>query len=241
MVSFELPTTPASWKGLLGDVSRAMQAKVASLTLRPRLDAAVDQEGVEHARVMLEWARDFIGRPHPDLGRNGAICPFVPKVLKTDHFFMVFHPEVTGESSADLRPLLLGYAQSFSDKFAEDNHLASLTMVFPRVPKERGVVVETVHGELKSYLMHKGFMLSPFHQSSDKPGIRNAEFRPYRAPYPCITMRYMGLHDIIFLDHNAQGFAEYARRFGPEYDRGEVSDEFGYVTLFEAARRRFGA
>src|SRR5688572_13100028 len=114
----------------IGDAQRLLVGLRESVRLRPRLDAALRPERLEHAKAMLAWARDFIGKPHPDLGRNGAVCPFVPKVLNTDHFDMVFHDEVDGRDVSVVGNLLLGYAQSFRDKYPDthkDAHLASVT------------------------------------------------------------------------------------------------------------------
>ncbi|HKR60223.1 MAG TPA: hypothetical protein VJS64_10860, partial [Pyrinomonadaceae bacterium] len=33
-------------------------------------------------RTVADWIKSFIARPHKDLGRDGAVCPFVPEALE---------------------------------------------------------------------------------------------------------------------------------------------------------------
>ena len=37
---------------------------------------------------VLEWMRAFLARSHPELGRKGAVCPFVPVALEQDSIWM---------------------------------------------------------------------------------------------------------------------------------------------------------
>jgi hypothetical protein len=201
-------------------------------------------EGLAQANQMLQWARTYLSHPHPELGRNGAVCPFVPKALNTGRFYLVMHEEVDGSDLTVLRDILLSHADSFRERFPElvpDDEFNSLLMVFPRIPPEAGKAVDVIHTELKSFLMKKGLMLAQFHPQSEKTAIRNPRFLAYRSPYPCIVLRHMGVHDIIFLGHNKAAFQEYARRFGPRFTRGEIGNEHGYVELYEAALKRHAA
>ncbi|MER7309833.1 DUF6875 domain-containing protein [Streptomyces griseoluteus] len=55
---------------------RSAEPRTLRLDTTPKgQDAAAD-----HARVE-EWLRGYVGAPHPDLGRNGPVCPFVPPAL----------------------------------------------------------------------------------------------------------------------------------------------------------------
>jgi len=201
-------------------------------------------EGLTKANEVMAWARGYLSHPHPELGRSGAVCPFVPRALNTGRFYLVLHEEVDGADLTVLRDILLSHGDAFlerSGQRAPADELDSLLIVFSRVPPERGSVVDTLHTELKSHLMKKGLMLAQFHPLAEKGAIRNERFQAYRAPFPCIVLRHMGVHDIVFLGHNAAAFSEYARRFGPRYLRGEIGNEHGYVDLYRAARRRHGA
>ncbi len=51
---------------------------------------------LKDAQEVLGWAQNFISQPHPSLGRDGPICPFVCPSIKRNTFYMTFHYEVDG-------------------------------------------------------------------------------------------------------------------------------------------------
>ena len=40
--------------------------------------------GVNEYGIMLQYIRKFLAKSHPDVGRSGPVCPFVPKSLRKD-------------------------------------------------------------------------------------------------------------------------------------------------------------
>ncbi|RYF09355.1 MAG: hypothetical protein EOO40_07045 [Deltaproteobacteria bacterium] len=194
-------------------------------------------------QTVFAWTKDYIGKGHPELGRNGPICPFIPRALRDNRLLVTLRPEVRGPDAQQVEQLLLEHVAAFVRLYparqAKDAY-NSLLLVFNKLPDSGGAVVDEVHTRQKSSLMRRGIMLSNFHPLCDKPGIKNAAFTLYKAPFPCIVMRHMSLHDIIFLSHNRPGFAAYHRRFAAQYSRGEVKDDHGYVALYQAAVQRFG-
>jgi hypothetical protein len=83
-------------------------------------------------------------------------------------------------------------------------------------------------------------MSTPCHPFSRKPSVSNPDFAVFRSPVPLVVLRHLDVRDIRFLHTNERGFRRYHQRFGPQYARGEVSDEFGYARLFDEACVRFG-
>lgn len=226
------------------DEARRLWSVHGDLSNEARLvDRALDPQLVACAAATMAWAKDNIGEPHPDIGRGGPVCPFVPKALSTNRFHILLRTDVDGTDLHALRGAIVGTARGFLKTYAVDHKehaMANLTLVFPSITEERGVVMEHVHTEVKSLLMNMGVMCSSFHPLCDKPAIRNQAFRDaYKAPYACFTMRHMGLHDIIFLSHNEEGFEAYHARFAPKYARKRVSNEHGYVDLYDDAVKRF--
>ena len=59
------------------------------------------------------------------------------------------------------------------------------------------------------------------------------------APFACFVIRHMDVRDIVFLGHNRAAFRRYRARFAPLFAAGEVSNEFGYVDMYDAAVGRF--
>ncbi len=60
-------------------------------TARPRLVplAPGTLVATEHPllRAIHAWVREYLCRPHPELGRSGAMCPFVPEALQKGPLF----------------------------------------------------------------------------------------------------------------------------------------------------------
>src|SRR5687767_3575956 len=51
------------------------------------------QEYREYLQEFRQWLEDFICKPHADLGRPGAVCPFVARSLKLGQVFAAIQPE----------------------------------------------------------------------------------------------------------------------------------------------------
>jgi hypothetical protein len=199
---------------------------------------------VAEANEVLRWLREYIAAPHPRLGRPGAICPFVQKAMNIDRLVLAFHDEIDGTSRSRLRAALLDEVAALKRTFPPDdpaNAFASVVMVFPNLGADRFAELERLHDEMKTPVMQSLVMLSVFHDRSDKRAIHNHEFALYRSPLPCLAIRYMDVRDIAFVGTNRAAFEAYRKQFGPRYAAGEISNEFGYVDLFEAAQRRFPA
>jgi len=43
-----------------------------------------ENEDLPYLNQILEWVKTFLGKPHPLLGRPGAVCPFVPHSIRTN-------------------------------------------------------------------------------------------------------------------------------------------------------------
>jgi hypothetical protein len=73
-----------------------MAAQTTHLLLPDDLGDAARTSGVaatdrDALRAVSDWIRDFVVRPHQDLGRDGTVCPFVPGSLERQVLF--FAPE----------------------------------------------------------------------------------------------------------------------------------------------------
>lgn len=40
------------------------------------------QEDFSCLAETMHWVKNFLAKPHPDLGRGGPVCPFLPRTLK---------------------------------------------------------------------------------------------------------------------------------------------------------------
>ena len=191
----------------------------------------------------VKWLEAYIGQPHPQLGRNGDICPFVNTALRKQKMSFVVLEHIDGPRFGEIKNRVLYEAWRLLRRIDESDRFGELTttnLLFPNLKGDAGAVVHEVHTQCKTSLMRRGVMLAAFYPGYPKPAIYNPEFKLYQAPFPVIVVRPMALHDIVFLDNNQEGFAEYYRRYAARYAAGKVSDEFGYPERFRTAAQRFG-
>ncbi|MBX3471241.1 MAG: non-ribosomal peptide synthetase [Planctomycetes bacterium] len=240
---------PPSVRGALDRIRQALARRAVFHGLWPPGGEAVPyltpaQAGV--ATQVLTWATDYIGKPHPDLGRKGPICPYVPAAVRQGALHVTVCEDVGPDDGVDaVDRALLRHARAFLRRFPIDPHdldaaLWSVVLALPRLTGDAGALVDESHTRQKYYLMERGVMLSQFHPACAKRGVHNRGFALYRAPVACIVIRHMGVHDIVFVERHRGALREYCRRFGRAYEAGRVTDEHGYVTRYRAARARFG-
>ncbi|OEZ63700.1 DUF6875 domain-containing protein [Duganella sp. HH105] len=163
----------------------------------------VDREypgGTPLAQVM-DWVRAFLARPHPDLGRKGAVCPFVPVSLLQDSIWLA---EITDRdlSLDKISAIISQYRDLFlatEPTRGPDAINKAFMVVFPNLGKEGAAVVDEVQYRLKRDFVDMGLMLGEFHSANESEGLRNPEFRPLRSPIPMLAIRHMVDSDLPFL------------------------------------------
>jgi hypothetical protein len=216
-------------------VGRTLDAEVVATRSR-------EPGGSGHA--VQRWASEYIARPHPSLGRGGAICPFMQPSLELERFHTWQIDDVDSDDMPRLRRVTLQAARAFLQSYplaVPKNSFASVALTFPRLSGERLLALDALHDQLKTHLVARyDLMSTPCHPFSRKPSVSNPDFAVFRSPVPLVVLRHLDVRDIRFLHTNERGFRRYHQRFGPQYARGEVSDEFGYARLFDEACVRFG-
>jgi hypothetical protein len=68
-----------------------MSAQTANLFLLEDLEDVsrtreLAESDLDALRAVADWLKTFVARPHKDLGRAGAVCPFVPGALDVRRF-----------------------------------------------------------------------------------------------------------------------------------------------------------
>ena len=151
---------------------------------------------------VLDWMHEFLAQPHPELGRKGAVCPFVPIALEKDSIRMaqITDPDPSVESvEAVIRRLRDLFLVTEPISGAEAINKA-FVVVLPNLSAGSAELVDVVQGRLKKEFIDCGLMLGEFHTSNQSGGLRNAAFRPLRSPIPMLGMRQMVDSDLPFLD-----------------------------------------
>ena len=199
-------------------------------------------ERMAQREEVLAWVRDYLMKDHPQLGRSGPVCPYAQRSLASDRLLIAFHAEVDGTSYSRLRAAVLRRSRALAKRMRKglpgDEYL-SVVLLFPALSEERHGLLDRVHAEMKSALMEREVMISPFHPRSEKPGQHNPDFRASRAPFACVALRPMNVHDIHFVAHNEAAFLAYFRRFRAQYDARRVTNDYGWVDAYRSALGRF--
>ena len=155
-------------------------------------------------RCIADWIRGFLARPHPELGRHGTVCPFVPIALGLNTIWMT---EV-GDTAANFESIS-AIITEYRNLFLETEPISgpdainkAFLVAFPSLTAngaEAAAIIDKVQASLKRYFVEMGLMLGEFHAANESPGLRNPDFRPLRSPIPMLAIRHMVESDLPFL------------------------------------------
>lgn len=211
------------------------------------LDAAADA-------TLTDWMDTYISRPQRDLGRDGAICPYVPAAVR--HHLVIclgqgWPPAPTDPRKA-IADLILDAVAEFQTRQWPPQHseLRAVVLAIPDMPREYWALVDEAQQSVKGRAVDAGLMIGSFHEDSRVPGAHNPAFHPNTAPIPLVVVRAMARHDLWFLHHRSDWFRAYRRRFARTFhDRAgtdalselyratvEHYEAIGSVTTAEGAR-----
>ncbi|GGP82014.1 hypothetical protein GCM10010185_65090 [Saccharothrix coeruleofusca] len=207
---------------------------------RPVLPATVDRD----IRQVLDWLDDFISAPHPDLGRSGDVCPFVRASRLRRELFLALRYDVDGDSGEELGRVVREEVERFTARFplppsARGPVTTSQVVAFPAIPDRRWEVIDQSYPALKEELVAEGLMIGQFHPTCPEPAVRNRDFPVSRSPLPMYALRWMAVHDILFLRGRRTWFERYRSRFGALHDNGRVADPL-LRRYYEEALRAYG-
>ena len=203
------------------------------------------------AETIAHWARDYLCAPHPELGRHGPMCPFVPGALMKKLMFATVYEDDDLDIDA-IKAILLREMERFIELepvSGNEAQFKSLMVLFPGIAEDEVAgLIEQAQADLQRHFVPNGLMVGEFHAGPpDKRGLWNPQFRPLYSPVPMLVIRHMVPTDILFLKHNASLFREYAKIYGnavPERFRShyeEAALRFGMTTSaqdqFQAAPR----
>ncbi len=178
--------------------------------------AATDRDAL---RAVSEWIKDFVAKPHKDLGRDGTVCPFVPGSLERRTLW--FAPEKIAELDVPgVVELMDDYKRLFLEKAPledDDAIYKTIIVVFTDLPAERaGALFTDVLGQLADASYEEdGIIFGPFYDGNEGTAIYNSSFRPFQSPVPFLFVRHTVLSDWKFFVDDDALLDRWARRFGP--------------------------
>lgn len=184
---------------------------------------------------VAHWCVNYLCNPHPDLGRVGVVCPWVPSSMRRETFWMI-DIYVGGRSERDVCCDFLELIREFKKREPVSGNGSQYKTV---VAVLHGVFslekVDCYHALLKPSFLSFGLMLGEFYGSCQKPGLRNKGFRPLRSPVPLLVIREMVELDIAFLADQPSFVDAYLRVYGERARKGvkAVLSQEGRLSLSE--------
>lgn len=177
------------------------------------------------AEVITQWMSSYLTRPHAQINRAGAVCPFVEPALAMDAVRIRAISSVGPRPERYVAEATRRALRTFppSDLLDHKKALRALVLVFPDL-MDRGHVIDRVHAEVKDGAVRRGLMVGQLHPECDEPSARNPTFPVNRSPVPLLAVRHMAVHDILFLKDRRPWFVEYDRRFGHLFEGGSRVD-----------------
>jgi hypothetical protein len=167
------------------------------------IEIAQLEQDLPHFIEILQYLRNFIAKPHPDVGRPGAVCPFVPKGLKLNHMRLkvVRSKNLEQQQIADI---VLPHLNTFLELEPREREGSffnkAILFIFPDISDDDAPrIINSVQQQLKPFFVDAGLMLGEFHNRTESPGLHNPNFRPLRSPIPMLVIRPMTEVDLIFL------------------------------------------
>ncbi|MBB5668424.1 hypothetical protein GGE68_006684 [Rhizobium leguminosarum] len=148
----------------------------------------------EYANAALQkfarYASEFLSNPHPHLGRDGSVCPFVPEALTKGLLRVAASQAVAvDEIENDLARMLAVFSQmkpvkSFNDRTGDWIYKA-IIIALPGIQDEGEIIrIGQLQKRLKPDFIQEGFMIGEFYPGCPEPGLHNRMFRPLDTTVP---------------------------------------------------------
>jgi hypothetical protein len=173
-------------------------------------------------RAVAAWIRAFVVRPHDELGRPGAVCPFVPRSVERRTLWLA--PEQIGDGSVPhVVELMDGYKRRLLEKGAgptddDGTNYNVIVVVLTDLSAERagGVFDEVLEDIAVPSYAEDGIVFGPFYDGDQATAIYNEDFRPFQSPVPFLFVRHGVVGDWKFFLDKEDWLRLWARRFGEQ-------------------------
>ncbi len=160
------------------------------------------QQDLPYLIEIQQWIKNFLTKPHPNLGRSGPVCPYVPHALKTNSIQLgVIRAQ--NLQLEEIEQLVLSYKDIFlkiEPRNKETELTKTILLIFPDIKLEDTPrLIDNVQQNLKEFFVDAGLMLGEFHKRNYSPGLHNSNFYPLQSPIPILAIRFMVESDLPFL------------------------------------------
>lgn len=158
-------------------------------------------QNLQFYEPIIHYIKNFLAKSHPELGRTGPVCPFVPRSLVTDKIKLKVI-----RNTSDMSQVSILINKTLAEFIKEANKLNNIdrihltyVLIFPDIKAEDAAFIDILQDRAKKDFVKNGFMIGEFHKNNNTPGLRNPNFYPLRTPIPCLAIRHMVVSDILFL------------------------------------------
>jgi hypothetical protein len=169
------------------------------------------------ASRLVRWVEDHLMRPHPDLGRDGPVCPFV-RHSNTRHLFWAgLVPGGDELSVPEIQRVVdeaIAIYRELRREHETDARSLTLLTIFPELTRTDRI--DVVHQARKTEVVGRGWMLGQFYPDCVVPGLWNNEFHPLDAPVPMLVLRKMMSTDFPFLVGRTDWLYSYFTALAPD-------------------------
>ncbi len=168
------------------------------------LDEMAAPEAPADARVLADWVKHYLMRPHPDLGRTGHVCPFTAKAAR----LALLRIGISPLGPADRRQILQtmrGALQAFHALPCTGATKVFRTVIvgFPNCADADGIAaLHSVQNAMRHQSLVRAKMIGLFEPESPATGLINPDFRPLRSPLPVLAIRMLVEQDAPFVARN---------------------------------------
>ncbi|MCP9211178.1 DUF6875 domain-containing protein [Streptomyces sp. NEAU-Y11] len=209
----------------------------ASPTTVPQAAQGFDSVGAAAVAEIAHWLVSFLTHGHPDLGRKGAVCPFMEQSLKLGR---------TAISAVDVRGprgvrRLENTARSALARLGEepsgdDIHNSFVLVPVGEDPDVCQELVLEVQQRLKREAVVAGKMIGEFFPGHPMQGVHSRSFRPLASPRPVLAVRTMVVTDILFLTFAGIPAADRLAYLAVWEERFADMAGHTWIRMYEAAR-----
>jgi hypothetical protein len=176
-------------------------------------------ESDRHAlHAVAGWIEAFVVRPHEDLGRAGAVCPFVPGALERKTLWLA--PErIADQGVPHVVERMNRYKRLFLDTeptHGDDANYKVIVVIFTdlRADRAQGVFDDVLQQLAVPSYLEDGIVFGPFYEGNTGTAIYNASFRPFQSPVPFVFVRQGLISDWKFFLDKPDWLDYWAHRFG---------------------------
>jgi hypothetical protein len=171
--------------------------------------------------VTAAWAREFLCKPHNDLGRKGAVCPFTKPAIEKELFWLSLYTQPS-PTQAGISEVMLRYRDLFfrlEPQIGREAQYKTILVVFPHIqPEDYQTLIDDVQEQLKPQFVSQGLMIGQFHANCQQGGLWNPEFKALQSPLPMLVIRNMVVSDYPFLEHHAEFVRAWTEQFPNTYE-----------------------